>query len=145
MEMSFFRIIKNLFHKKETVEKPVEEIKVVEYTYAKITNEHKEILTNIIRPIVKSYNTERKDEYLSICNLKEDDVKALKTYAKIVDEDTLLIFKFTQSDDYNKKIQPLVEKIFEEFINTCKDEIDYPKEFEIEDGKIKLRLIDQFN
>lgn len=109
--------------------------------YIAFDSKDKEYLCNIMRPIVKSYNNEKKDIYLQYVD--ENNIRTIKTYCNIVDDDTLLIFKFTQSDKYNDSINEFVkENIFNQFVASI-DVSEY--DIEVEDGKIKMRKIKKMN
>lgn len=105
--------------------------------------DYKEIFASLLRPIVKKFNKDRKEEYSSITSIPEEDLKLLKVYGSIEDEGTALVFKFTQSDNYNKKIQNFVNNtIATEFMDAIEKSDKLPEDmeldFELEDGKIKI-------
>ena len=116
------------------VENAVEEV-----VYQKITEDDKACLANIMRPIVKEYNSGSKSD---IYRSAFEEIKTLKAYSSLVDEDTLLIFSFTQSDRYNKTMTEFVKNtIAKDFESEISNNSIEGFKFEVEDGKVKIRKI----
>lgn len=132
---------------KSVVEVPTEEA-VEEESVAEITVdlEYKNFggveivdLMGIMKSIVKMY----REKYFSIYHkaVMIENPKTLKTYHKLVDDKTLLIFYFTQSSEYNKQIHDFVKKhILSDFKCAIGDEI-YNYDIKADDGLIKMRKI----
>jgi hypothetical protein len=57
-------------------------------------------IKNILRPIVRSYNYEKKDTYAACTT----SIKTLKCFITVAQDSELLIFRPTQSDTYNNSI-----------------------------------------
>ena len=126
------------------MEEEKKEEPIAEPVYRVWTAEDKEIFASLLRPIVRVFNKERKSEYSDYTAIPEDELKSFKVYGNIVDEGKLLIFKFTQSDAYNNKIQDFVLNVItDEFINAVSECKELPEDMkldlEVEDGKIKIR------
>lgn len=80
----------------ETEETKEEETKVVEII--PLDDEDKELIANIVRPLIKQLNTD--EMYINLCNMLCDS-KVLKTYAKLSDDKMSLIINLTQSSIFN--------------------------------------------
>lgn len=134
----------NVDETESNMEEEKEEEPASEPVYRVWTAEDKEKFAALLRPIVRVFNKERKNEYSDYTAIPEEELKSFKVYGNIVDEGKLLIFKFTQSDSYNNKIQDFVLNVITtEFINAvaeCKElPEDMKLDLEVEDGKIKIR------
>lgn len=69
-------------------------------------------IKNILRPIVRSYNYEKKDTYHACTT----NIKTLKCFITVAQDSELLIFRPTQSDSYNNTIAIFVRGfIFKDF------------------------------
>lgn len=82
--------------KKADTEETKEEVKVVEII--PLDDEDKELIANIVRPLIKQLNTD--EMYINLCNMLCDS-KVLKTYAKLSDDKMSLIINLTQSSIFN--------------------------------------------
>lgn len=134
----------NVDETESNMEEEKKEEPAAEPIYRVWTSEDKEKFAALLRPIVRVFNKERKNEYSDYTAIPEEELKSFKVYGNIVDEGKLLIFKFTQSDSYNNKIQDFVLNVITtEFINAvaeCKElPEDMKLDLEVEDGKIKIR------
>lgn len=88
--------------KVETEENKVEETNDEETTNVveiiPLDDEDKELIANIVRPLIKQLNTD--EMYINLCNMLCDS-KVLKTYAKLSDDKMSLIINLTQSSLFN--------------------------------------------
>lgn len=117
---------------------------VEEPRYRVWTAEDKEKFATLLRPIVKVYNKEKREEYSKLSGIPEKELKNFKVYGSFEDENSTLTFKFTQSDNYNKRIQDFVVGIIGiQFCNAVTECKEFPDDMsidlEIEDGKLKIR------
>lgn len=112
--------------------------------------EAKEKFASLLRPIVKSYNKEKKEEYAEVnYNIDYADLKTLKVYGSFVDDNHYILkFQFTQSDKYNSSIAHFVQyNIYKEFLEAMKSCEDLDKFVDVnaiqsssEDGKILISI-----
>lgn len=113
--MSLFSAIINFFKslfggKKEETVTPddtittEEEIKTEEDSTTKLVeiipldDEDKELISNIVRPLIKQLNTD--EMYINLCSFLCDS-RVLKTYATLSDDKMSLIINLTQSSIFN--------------------------------------------
>ena len=134
----------NVDEAESNVEEEKKEELVKQPVYRIWNDQDKEKFAALLRPIVRVFNKEKREEYSDYTAIPEEELKNFKVYGSIVDDGKLLIFKFTQSDSYNKKIQDFVLNVItKEFVNAVKNCKELPDDMkldlEVEDGKIKIR------
>ena len=115
---SFFR---SLFGGKKEVSTPVEEEVVKEETPKEIIpfdDADKEAIVNILRPIIKSINSD--ELYVSVCEALFQ-TKVLKTYATLSEDKKTLTIRLTQSNIFNEQ---LTEFIADHVVSLFKSSID---------------------
>ena len=93
-------------------------------------------IRNILKPIIRSYNYEKKDIFYSY----SENVKLIKCFITNLDNSFILVVRPTQSDIYNKTIEFFVEKcIFEDFKNALKENNINNLDIETYCGKIIIK------
>ena len=115
---SFFR---SLFGGKKEVSTPVEEDIVKEETPKEtipFDDVDKEAIVNILRPIIKSINSD--ELYVSVCEAMLQ-TKVLKTYATLSEDKKTLTIRLTQSNIFNEQ---LTEFIADHVVSLFKSSID---------------------
>ena len=115
---SFFS---SLFGGKKEVSTPVEEEAVKEETPKEtipFDDADKEAIVNILRPIIKSINSD--ELYVSVCEAMLQ-TKVLKTYATLSEDKKTLTIRLTQSNIFNEQ---LTEFIAGHVVSLFKSSID---------------------
>lgn len=130
----------------EKVEKPVEvPVAIAEDPQCiALTEEEKDHLSDILRPIVKAYNGPEKGTYSTF--MKDVEIlKTLKVFGKLVDDNLLIVYKFTQSDEYNEKMENFVRKVVVKAFREAVEKDEACKNLIITsaDGKIKVRKVEK--
>ena len=102
----------------------------------KFSVEEIQVLKDILRPIVKSYNYEKKSDFAHYAEF----VKTIKCFLTTAKDSELLIFRPTQSDTYNNEIGLFVRKcILKEFKDGLVAAGINDLDIECTGGKIKIR------
>ena len=124
--MKLWEKIKSFFSslfggKKEVSTAPVEEDIVKEETPKEtipFDDVDKEAIVNILRPIIKSINSD--ELYVSVCEAMLQ-TKVLKTYATLSEDKKTLTIRLTQSNIFNEQ---LTEFIADHVVSLFKSSID---------------------
>ena len=102
----------------------------------KFSVEEIQVLKDILRPIVKSYNYKKKSDFAHYAEF----VKTIKCFLTTAKDSELLIFRPTQSDTYNNEIGLFVRKcILKEFKDGLVAAGINDLDIECTGGKIKIR------
>jgi hypothetical protein len=102
----------------------------------KFSVEEIQVIKDILRPIVKSYNYEKKSDFAHYAEF----VKTIKCFLTTAKDSELLIFRPTQSDTYNNEIGLFVRKcILKEFKDGLVAAGINDLDIECTGGKIKIR------
>lgn len=113
-----------------------EEMEMEEEKDPKFSVEEIQVIKDILRPIVKSYNYEKKSDFAHYAEF----VKTIKCFLTTAKDSELLIFRPTQSDTYNNEIGLFVRKcILKEFKDGLVAAGINDLDIECTGGKIKIR------
>jgi len=113
-------------HKEEEVKK--------EFVF--ITEQDKENILNLLRPMIKSFNSD--DMYKMVCE-KVLESKTLKTYYEVSEDGKTLVVRLTQNKLFNEKI---ADFIADHVVSTFKSNIDAEVlgQYELESVNVEILI-----
>ena len=96
-------------------------------------------IRSILKPIIKSYNYEKRDMFYYYSNT---DIKLMRCFITTLFDSTILLVRPTQSDIYNNSIELFVrECIFKDFKDALSNNNINNLDIETYNGKIIIRKI----
>ena len=107
--------------------------------FAIISDELKDNILDVLRPVIKGFNTD--EFFIGLCE-KLCESKVLKTFSCVSSDGTELVIRLTQNNAFNSKIAEYInEHVIAEFKSKIDSEIFGEFEVCADDGIITIRKI----
>lgn len=108
--------------------------------FASFDEDDKETLLNIIRPLIKGFNSD--EFYLNVCKAIVDS-RVLKTYASLSEDNMTLTIKLTQSKLFNEQIADFIaDHVVSAFRSSIDAEFFGKYDVESDGGSIIIKKVD---